>query len=678
MSASHVLRWVGGQSFVAAPVNGAPTLLRFDSDDFMDRLLAMLADAPQTLPEFIARPETWQQRAAPTPAPALQAPRSAAARALSRQRGLLGFTRQALPAPAPAPEPPPALKLFQPVHQRFYVAAAHLVCELPGLPTRATSGGDRSGMLLRRRLPGGGEAAFVKAPGQPGRWHPVADASQPLPGEEWLSVFPLAYTAPGGPPRKLLAGLIPAARHDDFRFAPLAPPVPPGPADALKAMARMKLIAPWQGLIERARATREGAGSKQIDKPWDDKPEVRAADALQALPRLNDQLQESSWRLLQDMQEWLAAALPDVHAGLASGVAQGPQAQALLTLLGNAAWGPAERAAVASVLSTDVKAIATTPAPHLRQALVEIGRPGVGRALDATEQPFPSGPGWAPFSFPLVVATAPDDATLPLAGPFNAWPEVAPPPAPNPAPPQTPPADAREQLKWRSDAAQREQDRAQRRLESLYNAVAAAIDEAVAAGRAGTAAPQAPDAARLAAELQATLAADAGPPRYVLRFVHRRCDCGPLHPAVMSEPSEVFELAGFFDPDAPLRPIRIALPFDTSPGGLRKFGKNSAFIMSDLLCGQMKRVRRLGFGDLVLSVLPWPFHKDIDVGAMAPCGKDAGAPSFGTICSLSIPIITIVAFVLLIVIATLLDLIFRWLPFLMVCFPVPGLKGKKP
>ena len=51
MSASHVLRWVGGQSFVAAPVNGAPTLLRFDSDDFMDRLLVLLADAPQTVNE---------------------------------------------------------------------------------------------------------------------------------------------------------------------------------------------------------------------------------------------------------------------------------------------------------------------------------------------------------------------------------------------------------------------------------------------------------------------------------------------------------------------------------------------------------------------------------------------------------------------------------------------------
>jgi hypothetical protein len=143
---------------------------------------------------------------------------------------------------------------------------------------------------------------------------------------------------------------------------------------------------------------------------------------------------------------------------------------------------------------------------------------------------------------------------------------------------------------------------------------------------------------------------------------------------VISAPSEVFELAGFFDSEAPMRPIRIALPFDTTPGGLRKFGKNSAFIMSDVLCGQMKRIRRLGFGDLVLSVLPWPFHKDLDVAASGPCSDPGGR--FGTICSLSIPIITIVAFVLLIVIATLLDLIFRWLPFLIACFPVPGLKGK--
>lgn len=655
MSAKHVLRWVGGKSFVAAPVDGAPTLLRFDSDDFMDRLLATLADAPQTLPEFVARPESWQQLAAPTPAPAVEAPKSAAAKALTRQRSLLGFKREVLPAPPPAPMP---LKLFQPVHQRFYLAAAHLVCELPGLPNRTTASGDKSGMLLRRLLPNGGEAAFVKVPGQPGRWHPVDNAKQPLPGEEWLSVFPLAYTAPGGQPRRLLAGLIPAARHDDFRFAAMAPPTPPGPADTLKATARMKLIAPWQGLIERARATRDAAAAAPGAKPWDGKTQAeRDAIAAQLLAAatasfvtINDQLQEASWRQLQDMQEWLAATLPDVHAGLASGTAAAPKAQALLARLGAAVWGPAERTAVVAVLSVDVKAIATTPAPNLRQALFEIGRAGVGAALDATEHPFPNGPGWAPFSFPLAVATA----TGAIAGPFNPWPTVG---AGDDADPQ---------------------DVANRRLESLYEDVAAAIDEAFTTGRLGAAMPQAPDAARMATELQATLADDTGPPRYVLRFVHQRCDCGPLHPAVMSEPSEAFELAGFFDVDAPLRPIRIALPFDTSPGGLRKFGKNSAFIMSDLLCGQMKRVRKLGFGDLVLSVLPWPFHKDLDVGAMAPCAKPGPGGSFGTICSLSIPIITIVAFVLLIVIATLLDLIFRWLPFLMVCFPVPGLKGKKP
>jgi hypothetical protein len=675
MSARHVLRWVGGQSFVAAPVNAVPTLLRFDSDDFMDRLLALLAEAPQTLPSLVARPESWQQLGEPTPAPALAAPPSAPARALARQRGLLGFKRT-VPAPLPAPVLP--LKLFQPVHQRFYVAAAHLVCELPGLPTRTTSGGDRSGMLLRRLLPGAGEAAFVKLPGQPGRWQPLAEATQPLPGEEWLSVFPLAYTSPDGQPRRLLAGLIPAARHDDFRFAPVGTPPAPvdGRARALKAGARMALIAPWQGLIERARATREASGGSPVDKPWSDDAGARAAEDAVALPRMNDQLQESSWRLLQDMQEWLAAHLPAVHAGLATGRASTPAAQALLDVLTAAVWGPTERSAVAAVQSVDVRAIAVSPAPHLRLALHEIGKPGVGVALDATEQAFPAGPGWPPFSFPLVVATAPGDATLPLAGPFNAWPEVDPPDPPLPALPHVPPKPARAEQAWRAEAAQRVQDEAQRRLEHLFNAVAAAIDEALKEGTVGTARAQSPDAARLAEELQATLKADTGAPRYVLRFVHQRCDCGPLHPAVMSDPSEAFELAGFFDVDAPLRPLRIALPFDTSPGGLRKYGKNSAFIMSDLLCGQMKRVRRLGFGDLVLSVLPWPFHKDLSVPDGGPCGG-SGASSFGTICSLSIPIITIVAFVLLIVIATLLDLIFRWLPFLMVCFPIPGLKGKK-
>ena len=74
-------------------------------------------------------------------------------------------------------------------------------------------------------------------------------------------------------------------------------------------------------------------------------------------------------------------------------------------------------------------------------------------------------------------------------------------------------------------------------------------------------------------------------------------------------------------------------------------------------------------GDLVLSILPWPFHKDLPVGPKGPC-------STGMICSLSIPIITLCALFLLMIMVALLNFIFFWLPFFLVCFPIPGLKAK--
>ena len=101
----------------------------------------------------------------------------------------------------------------------------------------------------------------------------------------------------------------------------------------------------------------------------------------------------------------------------------------------------------------------------------------------------------------------------------------------------------------------------------------------------------------------------------------------------LSDPSARFQMAGFFDPDAPARPIRIALPIDTSPAGLRKHDKNTAFMISDILCGQIGRFKKLSLGDLVLSVLPWPFHKPLDMSA-----PDQGPCVGGEICSLSIPI----------------------------------------
>jgi hypothetical protein len=187
--------------------------------------------------------------------------------------------------------------------------------------------------------------------------------------------------------------------------------------------------------------------------------------------------------------------------------------------------------------------------------------------------------------------------------------------------------------------------------------------------------PASPPAAEPAVPPSALAPADALDGWFVLRCAYERPACGPLHQDVVSPRTEAFQLAGFFDPDAPARPIRIGLPLDISPAGLRKFDKNTAFVMSDMLCGQVARFKGITFGDLIRSVLPFPLHKDLSPGGGGPCSSGSG--SIGTICSLSIPIITICALILLIIIVTLLDIIFHWLPFFIFCFPIPGLKGKK-
>jgi hypothetical protein len=164
---------------------------------------------------------------------------------------------------------------------------------------------------------------------------------------------------------------------------------------------------------------------------------------------------------------------------------------------------------------------------------------------------------------------------------------------------------------------------------------------------------------------------------YSIRCVYERPECGELHPALVSAPTAAFQLAGYFDPDAPARPIRIGLPLDTTPAGLRKFDKKTVFVLSDILCGQIDRMKGLTFGDLVLQVLPWPLHKDLSPPEKGPCTTPGGL-SLGVMCSLSIPIITLCALILLLIMVNLLDFIFRWLPWFVVCFPLPGLKGKKP
>lgn len=145
--------------------------------------------------------------------------------------------------------------------------------------------------------------------------------------------------------------------------------------------------------------------------------------------------------------------------------------------------------------------------------------------------------------------------------------------------------------------------------------------------------------------------------QYLLRCVYERPHCGPLRPPVVSDPSASFSLASYFDFDAPSRPIRIALPVDTSLAGLRKFRKNVAFVISDKLHAQMDSAADL--------------KKALD-GSLAT--HDAGG-GLGTICSFSIPIITICALIVLLMFVILLNLVFWWMPLLRICLPI-RLKGR--
>lgn len=144
--------------------------------------------------------------------------------------------------------------------------------------------------------------------------------------------------------------------------------------------------------------------------------------------------------------------------------------------------------------------------------------------------------------------------------------------------------------------------------------------------------------------------------RYAVRCVYRRPSCGPLHPDLVSEASEQFAIASFFDFDAPARPIHISLPIDTTIAGLRKAPKNVKLLISKELRQQMQRVTDLN------KVLKG------QLGSEQPV-------DLGVICSFSIPIITICALLVLMIFLSLLDIVFRWTPFFRICFPLP-LKAK--
>src|SRR6478736_857315 len=660
----------------------SPSILRFATDDFMEELQRLLATDPEKLRGCVAVPETWRgiRKPARTANPAGGRAGVLARLGIGLRRSLTSITAR----PAPSSDATAmALKLYQPAHQRFYLVGSSLVCQNPGLPDRKVDAGRREkvSFVIRRWFPKASpesedlpdfqanewiEHAFVAQTGGGFAWVPVADSGAgeskraiALDEEERLPLFPLAFNEDDGRARRLLAGLIPVGKRELYHAASrLGANGNSGAGGSTSQTARKVLFRkvvsePWKALVEQAR--RVWTVNNTLS-PFDQKlptPNQTRAANYEARPAL----QLGSWFVLADLASYLQTYVPSVYQALKDKKPPASdKAKYLFKVLNDTLIGEDLKKAP-GLKQADLIPNSMAAALHMFilepsiQASLELTStpytwPKLPEPLGDPDDPVTANPEYPQFLFPLadpefILQAASPAITAPLPTTEETA-EFSEPIPPEQSPPPThPDADF---------------DTYKADIDTFAAVVIRALEDADDQPE-----PVVPTAAERPADMRDGW--------FHIRCVYERPACGALHQDVVSAPSELFQLAGFFDPDAPARPIRIGLPIDTTPAGLRKFDKNTAFMMSDILCGQISRLKGMTLGDLVLSVLPWPFHKDLPAPEKGPCGA-------GLVCSLSIPIITICALLLLVIMVTVLDSIFHWLPWFWVCFPI-GIRGKK-
>ncbi len=647
-----------------------PAIVRFTSDTFMNEFVELLENQPSHMAALRAKPETWQ-KPAPAPAPVAQLPAfvkrlnaSQLARLRAANTALVSTHSDTQGTASDVPLLP--FKLYQPAHQRYYLLAACLVCRIPGQPDRhiETSNQERVSFVVRRVIPKPGvniaastdqdwvEYAFVgDATGY--SWQKIerANVSTLFTGEEQNPLFAVYCRQDDGHKRRVLAGLIPVGKREAYVNAPqrdaqgklVIDPDSPKPPDPRLRLFIAQVTEPWKHLIEHVFAIKKVQNPQPSPNAPTKGDTALEGDALLAsLKTTREQIQTTSWYILLDFARLLREYIPNVWRSITGQPLPSPltdQEGALIEALKATTIDAALRDAL--LKNNNVYSL-TDVMSNLHGALIAIqgGLPydqnkaqQLANALETITQPYDrdkqsAKTSWPPFLFPL----ADSEQTSPL-----------PPPVKN---------------ETEDSALYIAQDR----IDNLT----ATIGQALPVQQAAPPLPLASQPVMNVFE----------PMWFVVRCIYERANCGLLCPDVISDATEPFQMAGFFDPDAPARPIRIALPIDTTPAGLRKFDKNTAFMISDVLCGQIKRARGLGLGDLVRSVLPWPLHKDLDVPDPGPCTTGTPALSLGMVCSLSIPIITICALLLLMIIVSLLDIIFHWVPYFILCFPLPKFSAK--
>jgi len=536
----------------------SPAVLRFATDTFMTDLQSVLANAPQTLRNYVARGETWR------------------------------YPGAGVDYKYTGPSPKPPLKLYQPTHGRFYLIASSLACRKPGLPDHTVnkSAGEAVTFVVRQLrpinpnvaappssdlgayaeyawIPASGGAPVAAAtptgpgtpvagqsnasPSQPG-WVP-ASGPDPVAGEEQLPLS-LTQTGSNGTSRRIYIGLIPASRRQQYVGAQTLAASTAGsaasgstsgtPSDPRSDLFNRTVVAPWHNLHDWW--NHRDSTPLSPNQPAEETASSTIASAL----------------ILYDFSTFLSQYLPNV-------------------------WNAIVGAAAIGSLNSAESGLYNKLGPGLCQALENANQSGALFESIGPSDQLPSS--YTPY---LLTDAAnwikPHSLVAPVA---NALPPLTTITVPAIPPVSQSPSDA------------------------------------------------------------------TGAYWFIVRCVYQKpqCKCN-----VVSPPCPPFQMASFFDSDAPARRIQVALPVDTSPSALRKYDKGVAFMLSAELRNQMARAKSLS---------------DLSSGSLSP----AGGLSIGWVCSFSIPIITICALILLFVLVIALNLVFFWIPFFKICFPVPELEG---
>ncbi|HEY4241165.1 MAG TPA: hypothetical protein VGM88_15185 [Kofleriaceae bacterium] len=121
---------------------------------------------------------------------------------------------------------------------------------------------------------------------------------------------------------------------------------------------------------------------------------------------------------------------------------------------------------------------------------------------------------------------------------------------------------------------------------------------------------------------------------------------------VWCEPSPCYAIAAWYDTADTTPPALVRLP-NLSRDSVKKLKPNIAFSVPPNL----------------FNLLNCNSPDDLMKGNGKPCD---GGDGLGWICGFNIPIITLCAFIVLNIFLSLFNIIFFWLPFLKICFPVPA------